>query len=357
MADTNPNYSSLKIVWHKKKLESLLKNEITAPITVRVKPTNKCNHNCFYCGYQKDKEQILSETFRKKDEIPREKMMEILDDFNDIGVKAVTYSGGGEPLIYPYILEAMKKTIGFGIDLSIITNGQELNDEKAEILAQSEWVRISIDACNAETFNRIRKKPQKWFYEIRDNIKNFSKIKKQDCELGINFVVNHLNASSVYEATKYFKQLGINHIKFTPRWLQTNFHAYHQPFKQSVIEQISQARELEEANFQVYDTYENDFKFAGVKERSYQRCFFMEITPVIGADCNIYDCHDRAYTLDGKIGSIQDKSFKQVWFSEKTANRFKSFNPIERCKHHCTYDARNLLVENILKCSKSKNYP
>jgi len=239
----------------------------------------------------------------------------------------------------------------------MITNGQKLNGERAELLSQAEWVRISIDACDPETFTKIRKRPGEWFYEISKNLAEFSKIKKRGCELGINFVVHHFNAPTIYDAAKYFKGLGVNHIKFTPRWLQTNFHKYHAPFKQSVIEQISRAREFEDENFKIYDTYENDFKFAGVKERNYKRCYFMEIVPVIGADCNIYDCHDRAYTLDGKIGSIKNRSFKDVWFSKEVAERFRNFNAIERCKHHCTYDARNVLVKDILKCNKSKNYP
>ncbi len=351
------DYSSLKIVWHQEKIGALLKGKVTAPIYVRVKPTNKCNHRCFYCGYREDTEQILSETINKKDEIPFEKMMEILQDFKDMGVKAVTYTGGGEPLIYPRIKETLETTLKNNISLSIITNGQKLSGNRARILTNADWVRISIDACDPKTFKKIRRVSERKFYEISENIFKFAKIKNRNCELGINFVVNHLNAKSVYNATRYFKNLKVNHIKFTPRWLQENFCEYHEPFKQLVIEQIEKARELTDENFRVYDTYENDFKLSGIKKRTYIKCFIQEIVPVIGADCNIYDCHDRAYTIDGKIDSIKDKSFKKAWFSKKTAERFKTFNAIKRCKHHCTYDARNKLIHNILKCGeKTKNF-
>ena len=66
----------------------------------------------------------------RKDILDKNKLFEILDDFKDLDVKAITYSGGGEPLLYPYITEVLKKTKDNGIDLSIITNGQLLKDDK-----------------------------------------------------------------------------------------------------------------------------------------------------------------------------------------------------------------------------------
>ncbi|MEK6913861.1 MAG: radical SAM protein, partial [Nanoarchaeota archaeon] len=63
-------YGSLKIAWHSDKLKSLKEEKITAPIYVRIKPTNKCNHRCFYCAYDPQFGYILSERFNRADEIP-----------------------------------------------------------------------------------------------------------------------------------------------------------------------------------------------------------------------------------------------------------------------------------------------
>ena len=145
-------YGGAKLAFHKEKIEALSNNQVTAPISVRIKPTNKCSHKCFYCAYQPEFGLTVSEKFNFKDKIPKEKMMEILDDFKEIGVKAITYAGGGEPLMYPHIIGAMKKNLEYKIDFSIITNGQFLRNEKAEILAQSEWTRISSSEIDAKTF-------------------------------------------------------------------------------------------------------------------------------------------------------------------------------------------------------------
>lgn len=344
-------YSSLKIIWHPDKLKALLEGRVTAPIYVRVKPTNKCNHRCFYCSYDPDFKYILSERLKRNDEIPKEKIMEILSDFNDIGVKAVTYSGGGEPLVYPHISKVMRKTLDYKIDLSIITNGQLLNEEKADILANAKWVRVSLDSSSKKTFSEIRGVPEELFPKLVKNLETFSKKKNHDCEFGINFVVNHKNAKEVYESIKFFKDLGTDHIKITPLYTPRQFKKYHAPFKNSVIEQIKKAEQnFKDNRFEVYDTYENDFNLSGIHERKYSKCHIMQVVPVIGADSFVYFCHDKSYSNDGILGFIGDKSFKDLWFSEEVDRTFKSFNPKESCKHHCTYDARNLLINDAINC-------
>lgn len=345
-----PNvYNISKLAFHKDKLDSLKKCVISAPVYVRVKPTNKCNHRCFYCSYVPGNDCPVSEIINFLDEIPREKMMEILKDFKEIGVKAITFSGGGEPLIYPHIEEAMQLALDYGIDLSIITNGQELKGRKAEILAKSKWVRISSGEIDAKTFNEVRKRPEEWFYELADNIKNFAKIKNSECELGINFVVTDKNAPRIYEAAKYFKSLGVNHVKFTPVYMKTGYFEYHAPMIDSVLEQIKRAREeLEDENFKIYDTYKNDFELTSKDERKYEKCFIMQIVPVIGADSVVYFCHDKTYTKNGALGSLKARSFKDLWFSEEAGRIFDTINPKFACRHHCTYDSRNLLAQEIL---------
>jgi MoaA/NifB/PqqE/SkfB family radical SAM enzyme len=349
-------YSELKIFKHTEKLDDLSKGIISSPIYIRIKPTNKCNHSCFYCSYKPGVKNILSENINLNDSIPLEKMDEILSDLKDMDVKAVTYSGGGEPLIYPHITKALVDTLDYGIDLSIITNGQNLKGVNAELLSRAKWVRISLDSASSSTFKKIRHVKKSFFYELLNNIEKFSNMKNSNCEFGINFVVNHLNAEEVFDSAKLYRDLGVNHIKFTPRWIEGDWLGYHSPFMKSVLHQIETARsELETSNFSVYDTYDNDLNMTGVKERKYKKCYIMQITPVIAADSNVYFCHDKTYTNKGLLGSIKDKSFKQLWFSEESKKIFNGMDPSIWCKHHCTYDFRNILIDNFIKLNEVHN--
>ena len=337
-------YDKSKLAFHKSKILAIKNGEITAPIYVRFKPTNRCNHACFYCSYKLDTNCRPGEVINQTDELPLGKTLETLLDFRDIGVKAVTYSGGGEPLIYPYINQAVQKTLEYGLDLSVITNGQKLNGRIAKLLTNAEWVRISSGECNAKLFEEVRRRPQSWFYELAKNIETFAKIKGKDCELGINFVVNKKNADTVYDAAVYFSRLGVNHIKFTPVYFP-DFKEYHKDIKDNVVSQIKRARQdLHKKGFVIYDTYDTDFSLSGIAERKYDHCPMMQVLPVVGADANVYFCHDKAYSESGILGSIKHQSFRELWFSKETAKIFRNFNPAIGCKHHCNADSKNLLI-------------
>lgn len=336
-------YSNLKIFAHGQAIQDIGEGKRIAPIYVRIKPTNYCNHKCYYCSYA-DHVLGLRDSVNRQDQIPWKKMEEILFDLADMGVKAVTFSGGGEPLVYPHIVESMESILKNGIDLSIITNGHLLNEERAEVLANAKWVRISFDSANAETYAKVRQLPLEAFHEVCENIRRFSKIKKKDCELGINFVINHENADQVYEMARMVKELGVNHIKYTARVTKDLFD-YHKPFKQNVIEQIHRAKEeLEEDGFRIINKYESDFDSVLVFHRCYETCYVNRIFTVIAADSKVYFCHDKAYVREGLVGDLKNQSFKELWFSDETIKRYESFNPQKECEHHCVYDDRNELL-------------
>ena len=345
-------YSNLKIFAHAQQLNDISEGKRIAPIYIRIKPTNYCNHKCYYCSYA-DSDLGLRDSVNRQDQIPWEKMQEILTDLADMGVKAVTFSGGGEPLVYPYIIETMQKILDARIDLSIITNGQLLKDERAEVLANAKWVRISFDSANAETYSKVRQLPLETFDEVCANINKFSQIKRDNCELGINFVVNHENAAQIYDMAKMVMDLGVNHIKYTARVTKDLFE-YHEPFKQSVIEQIHRAKaELENERFRIIDKYEGDFDSALVFHRCYDKCYINKIFTVIAADSKVYFCHDKAYVKDGVVGDLSKQSFKDLWFSEETNKIYQKFNPQMECNHHCVYDDRNELLNTFYSLDRN----
>jgi len=340
-------YSKLKLAHHPEKLKSLIEEKITAPIYVRIKPTNKCNHSCFYCVYEGDFSG-MHDTMNKIDEIPKQKMFELLGDLKDLGVKAVTFSGGGEPLLYPSITETLQQTLDNNLNLSIITNAQLLIGKSAELLAEAHWVRVSMDSSDAETFSKIRRKPAFMFDQIRENIKRFLQIKNSTCTLQINFVVHEHNFDKIYQSAKFFKEIGIENIRFSPLW-NPNMHKYHESFKQKAIDEIKKVqKELASPDFEIGSSYERDFEVSGTFKRRFSKCYFMQISPAIGADQNVYFCHNKAYDHSGILGSIKDKSFKELWFSKEAEDKFKNFDPRKSCWHQCSNDEKNRIINEMI---------
>jgi MoaA/NifB/PqqE/SkfB family radical SAM enzyme len=342
-------YSILKTFHYPEKVNSLLKRKVTAPIYIRLKPTNRCNNNCFFCVYNPEFSTIHPSSNRE-DEIPIKKMREIIDDLKEMGVKAVTLSGGGEPLIHPDIEGIIRKLIKNRIRISIITNGLSLEGEVSKLLKNADWVRISLDYHNAELMSKIRNVDKSCFEKVKKNIENFAKLKNKNCDLGVNCVVNHLNYPYLVEIAKFCKNIGIDNLRFSPVWKQ-DFLEYHTPFKEKAIEQLNEAKKLISPNFSVGSTYERYFDGStGSNFRNYPRCFYMELVPVIAADQCVYTCHNNAYEPAGKIGSIKNQSFKKMWFSKSTQKFFKKFNHKKVCMHECSNDEKNRILNEFADC-------
>lgn len=346
-------YTKMKIFHYKEKIDSLPKENkaILPPLHIRIKPTNVCNHNCCYCAYRVDNLQ-LGQDMSKRDFIPREKMLEIIDDLGKMGVRAVTFSGGGEPFCYPYLLEAVKCLLKSNIEFAAITNGSRLEGELAEIFSKhGTWLRISIDGWDDESYSFYRKVPKGEFTKVMKNIEKFKKLKGK-CYLGISLIVDKYNAAHVYDFIAKLKRLGANSIKVSPCIVSNSGkenNEYHKPIFNIVKKQVSGAiNDFTMKGFEIFDAYhELEDKF----KKDYKWCPYLQILPVIGADLNIYPCQDKAYNLEeGLVGSIKNKRFKDFWFSNK--NKFFKIDPSEACNHHCVANHKNKLILEYLNANK-----
>jgi len=346
-------YTKLKIFHFKEKLDSLPENtgKIMPPVHIRMKPTNVCGHNCWYCAYKADSLQ-LGQDMQKKDFIPREEMMEIIDDIVEMGVRAVTFSGGGDPFYYPHLLETVKKLSKTPVKFAALTNGARLSGELAEIFANSGvWLRISIDGWDDESYSKYRGVPIGEFSKVMKNMENFKKI-GGNCYLGVSVIVDKENALHLYDFIKKIKDVGVNSVKISPCVVSNDGvknNEYHQPIFKNVKEQVKRAIEdFANESFEIFDSYhELDDKF----NKEYDWCPYFQVLPVIGADLNIYPCQDKAYNLDeGLIGSIKNQSFKDFWFSSK--ENFFKINPSKVCNHHCVANSKNKLVLEYLNADR-----
>lgn len=344
-------YSYLKIFHHHEILENLLQGERCKPLCIRIKPTNRCNHNCSYCHYRNS--YLDLDEYNLQDQIPEQKMMEIVQDLADMGVKAVTFSGGGEPLLYPYIEEAMEKLIAEGIDLSMITNGSLLEGKKAELLAHAKWVRISIESCSDEQYCKIRGIKSGSFEKLCNNIREFAQLKDKTCELGINVVVNNENYKEIRQIAELMKGLGVNHVKYAPV-VSNNTWDYHKDFKQQVTEALEKAQsDLADETFRIIDLYSGDFSNSVIFQRQYHRCPVKEFRCVIAANSKVYYCQDKAYLSDGLVCDLKEISFKDGWYSEDVTKKFIEFDAMQNCRQHCVYDGRNQLINSFLEMDRN----
>lgn len=343
-------YSSLKIFHFPEKLNSLPREQaITAPVHIRWKPTNRCNHRCRYCAYRDDALQ-LGQDMSELDVTPREKALEIARDIVAMGVRAVTFSGGGEPLAFPHLLEVGQVLHDGGVKLATLTNGALLAGELAAFFARNAvWVRVSMDGWDDASYSRYRGIKDGEYSRIMRNIEKFSAL-GGDCVLGVSLIVDAENAVHVPESLRRLKEAGVSSVKVSACVVSNDAaenNAYHAPHFALVRDHIARAKnELEDAGFEIVDAWHTlDDRF----NKGYDWCPFSQVLAVIGADLGVYPCQDKAYNKDALLGSLDGQSFRQFWETGK--QRFFMIQPCRDCVHHCVANDKNKMILDYLQQS------
>ena len=115
------------------------------PLHIQICPTNACNLNCDFCSCRdRDKKKHLS----------LEQVIKILDICAERGTKAITWTGGGEPLMHPDINEMLNYASELGIKSGLVTNGILL--EKLDYHDNLTWCRISSADDRVPAFDSIK---------------------------------------------------------------------------------------------------------------------------------------------------------------------------------------------------------
>lgn len=340
-------YSNLKFLRYADRLQALREGRLAAPVHVRVKPINRCNHNCWYCAYRADNLQ-LGDGMKIEDRIPTAKMFELVDDFTAMGVEAVTFSGGGEPLLYKELPEVVSRLAAGGVRVAALTNGANLRGAMADAFAaHGTWIRVSLDAWDDASYTRSRGAPDGAFSRLMENLASFAG-RGSRCVLGVSLIVGHDNHRHIAEVCARLKSAGVNHVKVSGavvgNAVEEN-NRYHRLIADAVAGEIAAAKGLDDDRFQIVDHYhELEDLFA----KDYRTCPFLQFLTVIGADCRVYTCQDKAYTETGCLGSIADRRFKDFWFSEEARDRISRVDPSQVCRHHCIAHQKNLVLHEFL---------
>ena len=111
---------------------------VQTPYMVSLRITNACNHRCSVCGQygaygymgEAEKRKALLRT------LPVEIYKKMVDDL--AFYQPVLYATGGEPFLYPGLVELLNYAKAKGSPVFVVTNGVKLQ-ECAEEMVRNEW--------------------------------------------------------------------------------------------------------------------------------------------------------------------------------------------------------------------------
>ena len=345
------SYSTQKIIHHPELLERLKNREQGYPIQIHFMPQNICNQNCSFCSYRLENYKN-SEMFDDSESIPLDKMLQIMDDAKEMGVKAFEVTGGGEPLLYKHREIMFDKMIEYEFDIALVTNGTALSEALAKQIGEHlTWCRVSIDSGSAETYSLVRDVDKKQFYKALRAIALLREYcTKEGASVGAGFVVNNENYEEIYDAVKLVKEAGAMNIRIASAYTGTGVDFYNEGVigKASELARLAK-EELEEEDFTVYNLFNERIGNLHSLVQDYSFCGTKELLCVIGGDQNVYTCCSLAFNKNGLIGSIKDQSFKELYDSVAKERFYDRHDPRRQCRIPCLYEKRNHFINYALE--------
>ena len=303
-----------------------LDNKNPTPVLVEIDPSNTCNHGCYFCisSYIHLPESKDLDTYDKT-VMPRDVLLGACKDFVDMGVRAVNWTGGGEPTINKHLKEAITY-IGESSDIKmgIFTNGTlldrwELFDTMVDHMT---WVRFSIDAGTEETYNSIRRaKGNHGWTKMVENLNTLIQVNEEKGKkigIGVGFVITPDTCHEIVDFAKFFADVDVDYCQYKPeivnREREDGVQRDLEFWQKNVEPQLNAAREILGDKFQI-----NGYKLSDLIEdtslygRNYKKCMGSQIQPCVGADGNVYVCTNHRGYKQYSYGSLHDKSFKEIW--------------------------------------------
>jgi MoaA/NifB/PqqE/SkfB family radical SAM enzyme len=287
---TAANSLPLKIIKDKELLDNLSKGRII-PIHAQLNPTNKCYMNCSFCSCKNRDRQL---------ELSLQQITDLIKDLVYLGCKAVTITGGGEPLLYTHIIELIELCIGWNIKIGLVTTAQDLDIIHPDILNQITWIRIS---CSDES------------KLIDFHTETYPKV-----DLAFSYVVtNKFDIDNLIDYILYANQHNFTHIRVVSDLLNLdNILSMDEIKKQVVNRNIDNSLVI----------------YQGRKEyvKGQKNCYISLLKPNIGADGKIYPCCGISYqkfsNIDfpecacmGSIDNIIDIIEQKKWYNGENCDK------------------------------------
>jgi sulfatase maturation enzyme AslB (radical SAM superfamily) len=242
--------------------------------------------------------------------------------------------------LHPDIGEAMLDANNLGIKLGLLTNGVLLEGALGKVCTDCcTWIRISMDGWDPISYAEYRRCKPSDYDKLLNNIISAD---KKSCTIGVNIIVDKKNAPHLADMIMKLHYTGVRSIKLSP-CISSNDAAVNKAQHAGVAEIVNEQLKMVPNDVNVYNSYH--LELDGF-QKSYTWCPYIQILPIIGADQNVYVCHDKAYNNDGILGSIKDQTFRKMWTNGK--EKFYKINPAIHCDHHCVTDNTNKMLLEYL---------
>ena len=202
---------SHKLSYHYERVQAWENGEQIAPVTVDMALTRACGAMCSFC-------YAMVQEPQERASIKTKEALDLLDDFAEIGIKAVSLISDGESTLSKAYVPFIQHAANIGIDVGNATNGWEWEPKKIDqVLPFLTWVRFTVAAGTPGGYSKIMFKSEKHtevFDRAISHIKYAVELKKKlnlKVTLGIQMVLMPEFKDEIIPFSKLALNLGVDY--------------------------------------------------------------------------------------------------------------------------------------------------
>lgn len=310
----------------------------TGPRRAEVYLTNRCNLDCIACWSFSP--LLEGRHLPPQVELKWEKADQLLRDLAAGGCEEIQFVGGGEPMIYPSIMEALERTKSLGMRCFVTTNLTPVTPKRAERMVQLgvDRIYVSLWAATPKTYAATHPKSgEEVFVKIDETLRRLDELKGGERlarpQVIIRNVIFKQNHHEVRTMVDYAADVGAAAVDFTLAYTfpgSTDVLLLDDSMREKVRRQLDsipeEVRRMEGHHGPGTFLYEMDnfsrrlsalSEGEGELDRSVLErvpCQIGWFHVIIQADGVVIPC---CKGQSKPLGNIYEKSFREIWYSSQ----------------------------------------
>ncbi|MBS3166909.1 radical SAM protein [Candidatus Woesearchaeota archaeon] len=339
-----------KLMYHQDRVKEWLDGKRIAPITIDMALTQGCNYKCVYCyGQLQDNQGYV---------LNNKVLSRFAGDVEELGVRGISLISDGESTCSPHFYNFIQDIKSRNIDIAVGTNGVLLKEDKLkEMLSALTYLRFNISAGESKRYAEIMGCKEKDFERIKEIIKESVKIKKaNDLEvtIGLQMVLMPSFKDQIIPLTKLGRDLNVDYLVIKhcsddeDNSLGVDYSKY-----DNLVDLLKEAETYSTKDYLVKAKWS---KILSQGKREYIQCYGPPFMVQISGSGLVAPCGMLFNEKYKKfhIGNIAEKSFKEIWNSDKYWEVMKyigseNFDARSDCGHLCLQHKLNEYLWGLKK--------
>jgi radical SAM protein with 4Fe4S-binding SPASM domain len=170
-------------------------------LSMEIEFSRQCNFNCIYC--------YVPENSSKENGLTREEICNVIIQARDLGARKIVILGG-EPMLYPHIMEMVQFIRKQDLDIELFTNGTNITPSTAQTLFDYRVIVVLKVNTFDEKLQDMLSCKQGAYKQIWEALKNLKQSGySSDLPMGISTVICRQNIDELVEMWKWLRDQNI----------------------------------------------------------------------------------------------------------------------------------------------------